>query len=184
MSHSKSFASLSSGLLARKGAAKPAMRSQLWPTPAGRDEDLGWNDMDGGVEAPEHRPSSIEALTPAPRPGGDEEARSESPAARQQKEIAERLGEKEQADSVLSDAQRAKRLKEIKPTSRRPAGAKGKAAFTLRLDPDRHLRLRLACAVTNRSAQRLVTAAVDEFLTTLPEVEALAGKLPEKMKFD
>src|SRR5437868_1801282 len=43
---------------------------------------------------------------------------------------------------------------------RAPApGTKGKAAFTLRLDPDRHLRLRLACAVDGRSAQQLVTDA-------------------------
>jgi hypothetical protein len=55
---------------------------------------------------------------------------------------------------------------------------KGKAAFTLRLDPERHLKLRLACAVTRHSAQQLVTGALDEFLNGLPEVQALAERVP------
>lgn len=54
----------------------------------------------------------------------------------------------------------------------------GKAAFTLRLNHDRHLRLRLASALTNRSAQLLVTEALDAFLNTLPEVAVLANQLP------
>lgn len=55
---------------------------------------------------------------------------------------------------------------------------KAKAAFTLRLDPERHLRLRLACAVSRESAQTIVTEALDMFLETLPEIDALARKLP------
>ena len=54
----------------------------------------------------------------------------------------------------------------------------GKAAFTLRLDHDRHLRLRLASALHNLSAQALVTEALDSFLKSLPEVEELASQLP------
>ena len=46
----KPFASLSSGLLARKGAAKPAMRPQGFGQIGGNLEDLGWNDM--GFEPP------------------------------------------------------------------------------------------------------------------------------------
>ena len=51
------------------------------------------------------------------------------------------------------------------PEPKRPAAAVStgrKAAFTLRLDGDRHLRLRLANAVTGRSAQQIVTAALDD----------------------
>ena len=59
---------------------------------------------------------------------------------------------------------------------------KPKSAFTLRLDADRHLRLRLASAVTDRSAQQLVTEALDAFLATLPEVEGLAQALPAKRR--
>jgi hypothetical protein len=56
--------------------------------------------------------------------------------------------------------------------------AKPKAAFTLRLDPERHLKLRLASAITRRSAQQLVTGALDDFFNTLPELEALAQRVP------
>ena len=58
------------------------------------------------------------------------------------------------------------------------ASARGKAAFTLRLDGHRHLRLRLASAVTHRSSQALLTGALDAFLRTLPEVEELATQCP------
>lgn len=60
------------------------------------------------------------------------------------------------------------------------AGAK--AAFTLRLEAERHLKLRLACAVTGRSAQQLVTEALDRLLETRPEIEALADQLPAKAR--
>jgi hypothetical protein len=54
MSEPKPFASLSSGLLARKGQAKPAMRPQGftggYSSLAGSMEDLGWNDMGQMIE--------------------------------------------------------------------------------------------------------------------------------------
>ena len=59
-------------------------------------------------------------------------------------------------------------------------GSKGKAAFTLRLDPERHLKLRLACAVSSRSAQLLVTDALDQFLNGMPDLEAMAQKAKRK----
>ena len=81
MNEPKPFASLSSGLLARKGAAKPAMRPQGFGQMGGSIEDLGWNDM--GYSAPlpseafpavdaeprEHVPSSIAALSVATASG-------------------------------------------------------------------------------------------------------------------
>lgn len=66
------------------------------------------------------------------------------------------------------------------PRPRSAPGAKGKAAFTLRLDPERHLKLRLACAVDGRSAQILVTAALDKLLAEMPELETLAVKAKRK----
>src|SRR5574339_91709 len=54
MGEPKAFASLSSGLLARKGAARPAMRPQGFGGQGSQTgsglEDLGWNDM--GFEPP------------------------------------------------------------------------------------------------------------------------------------
>lgn len=52
-----------------------------------------------------------------------------------------------------------------------------RAAFTLRLDAQRHLKLRLASTIRNRSAQQLVTQALDKFLAEIPEIEALAARV-------
>ena len=62
------------------------------------------------------------------------------------------------------------------PTVRAAPGSKSKAAFTLRLDPERHLKLRLACAVDGRSAQQLVTDALDQLLERMPDLDGLAAK--------
>jgi hypothetical protein len=66
------------------------------------------------------------------------------------------------------------------PRPRAAPGSKAKAAFTLRLDADRHLKLRLACAVSNRSAQQIVTAALDIFIESFPELSTLAEHVPGK----
>ena len=60
---------------------------------------------------------------------------------------------------------------------RRSALAEGRnAAFTLRLDADRHLELRLASALAGRSAQQLLTEALDKMINDLPEVADLAAR--------
>ena len=233
-SEPKPFASLSSGLLARKGAARPAMRPQGFGQGAAGLEDLGWNDM--GFEPPkpaevpepdaEHdafgevipaHPHNLAGLTPV-----------ESPVHNQQAEIAGRLsaftpddaGEEvdetaelydpeneveEDADVGEAEAEveaaagpvlKSKPVVEPKPVAaaqpvpapaaRRPRtpraapGSKEKAAFTLRLDPERHLKLRLACAVDGRSAQMLVTQALDVLLGAMPELDAMADKAKRK----
>ena len=72
MADSKPYASLSSGLLARKGGAKPAMRPQGYNGFGnnlggggfgGSLEDLGWNDM--GPEDEFHSHAGPIGLTPA-----------------------------------------------------------------------------------------------------------------------
>lgn len=60
-----------------------------------------------------------------------------------------------------------------------PTPRRARAAFTLRLDSDRHLRLRLASAVANRSAQQLVTEALDAFLDQQPGLDALIAQARE-----
>lgn len=59
-------------------------------------------------------------------------------------------------------------------TPRAMRGSKSKAAFTLRLDAERHLKLRLAGAVAHRSSQAIVIDALDAYLETLPRVAELA----------
>jgi len=199
MINERSYASLSSGLLARKGAAKPAMRPQGFGM--GGFEDLGWNDMgqapaseDGEGDLPEHVPSSIAALTPAPK----HQKVDEPEVVAQQRAIAESF-EAEEAEEIQAEAEPAPApaAAEIVPLPRRKAQAiqpdqrpaavavpgGRKAAFTLRLDAERHLRLRLATAVTGRSAQQIVTSALDALLGSIPEVEALAERAgPAKAK--
>ena len=70
----------------------------------------------------------------------------------------------------------APRRAAAQPRSR--AGSRGSFAFTLRLDPERHLKLRLVSAASNRSAQHILIALVDEFFTTQPDIDAFAAQLP------
>jgi hypothetical protein len=52
-----------------------------------------------------------------------------------------------------------------------------RAAVTLRLDPTRHMRLRLACAIGRRSAQAIMSDALDHYLTTaMPGIERLVAE--------
>lgn len=249
MNDPKPFASLSSGLLARKGAARPAMRPQGFGQGGAGLEDLGWNDM--GFEAP--KPAA------APRDGDHdafgeeivEHPRSahpsgltpvESPVHGQQAEIADRLGgsvepeveadeeydetaelyDSEATDESELDSEQAVEEESVASFRKMPVtfdrapaevldeplaseepvvaapvlaeantlqrttrprsapGRKDKAAFTLRLDQARHLKLRLACAVHGRSAQLIVTAALDELLAAMPELDAMAEKANRK----
>jgi hypothetical protein len=223
----KPFASLSSGLLARKGAARPAMRPQGFGQVGASLEDLGWNDM--GFEPPkpvlaeepdpDHdafgdtipaHPHNLGGLTPV-----------DSPVHNQQAELAGRLsayspddsGQEEEIDDTAElydpEAEESAEIFEeaeadavevpiakpepvvvaravAAPAPRRQSspraipGSKGKAAFTLRLDPERHLKLRLACAVDGRSAQMLVTQALDKLLAEMPELDAMATKAKRK----
>jgi hypothetical protein len=66
------------------------------------------------------------------------------------------------------------------PSSEPAPAGKAKAAFTLRLDPQRHLKLRLACAVRGCSAQQLVTDALDRLLASMPELDELAEKARQR----
>jgi hypothetical protein len=193
MVEARSFASLSSGLLARKGAAKPAMRPQAFGHIGASLDDLGWNDM-GEAEAAaaqaaahashaahveesaaEHVPSSIAALTPSPRPVAEP---APAPVHEQRRAIATGLGAEAEEIPAAPETAAAPAPVVAMPRRRVPMAARDKAAFTLRLDPDRHFRLRLACAVSGRSAQQIVTGALDEILKTYPEIDALAGQLP------
>jgi len=186
MNEPRNYASLSSGLLARKGTAKPAMRPQGFTG----FEDLGWNDMGHepapeeafDADLPEHVPSSIAALTPAPRHAkpvpSEAEAEAEEPeVVAQQRAIAESFPPEPEVEAPPPHAPA-----EIVSLPKRPAVPVAdhgrKAAFTLRLDAGRHLRLRLAAAVTGRSAQQLVTGALDALLQSIPEIDALAERVP------
>ena len=165
--HSKPLASLSSGLLARKGGARPAMRPQGFAPLANAAqalEDLGWNDM-GPPETPEPVRDTAPAVQPAP-------AAAPTPVPQVLVE-REALAQEFEAPAIARPVSVATATR-----LRRETAHVTKSAFTLRLDQERHLRLRLASALTGKSAQALVTQALDQFPTSLPEVEALVGQLP------
>jgi hypothetical protein len=159
MSEPKPIASLTPTLLARKGSARPAMRPQLAPLPqlqeatARQIDDLGWNDMG-------HEPA-------------------EAPV--QEAEVV-RLSVQTDDEPRISEVLRRRAKAAVRlERPRRSALAQGrKAAFTLRLDAERHLKLRLACTLANRSAQQPVTEALDEMLAGIPEVATLADQVKKR----
>ncbi|MBV7259166.1 hypothetical protein [Erythrobacter crassostreae] len=189
-----SFASLNPALLARKGGAKPAMRPQLAPLPedptemaAMADEqleDLGWNDM--GSEGAENDPTEAETgadvVSISASAANEDVIEAPSPIVRrQQKDLTDRVladaampASEEVADEPVKPSKRkakkAATAKKSKKTGKR-------AAFTLRLDADRHLKLRLASTMKGVSAQAFVTEALDAMLTQFEELDALAERM-------
>jgi hypothetical protein len=198
MGQSKPLASLSSGLLARKGGARPAMRRQLlgggFEGVDPFEDDLGWNDM-GHEEGPHHvqphagltpmpgqepHPVPQEAMYPAPQEAFEEfdDALAEPEETPAEAPIPAVLEERVVLARAVAEIPATKAPKA--PRVPRPDTARAaKAAFTLRVDPDRHLKLRLACAISNRSAQQIVTEALDNFLNQLPELAQLADQIPQ-----
>lgn len=219
MGEPKPLASLSAGLLARKGGARPAMRRQplgSGPAPLGSMgyDDLGWNDMGYDVDPDQTaEPARMLDLKPlltgsvlahnveaehavdenfghelAPEFTGDltdqlagmagtHDAEPFAPEAAEVPEVVR------QQESLIERVAAVARKVEAAPAPKREKApraprAREKAAFTLRLDAERHLRLRLASAVTNRSSQVILTDLLDEYLASLPEIDAMASRLP------
>ena len=166
MNEPKSFASLTPSLLARKGAAKPAMRPQLQPmqqfheaTARQLEEEdpglgeLGFDDLGDENVTVLHQSEVVEL-----KPFSAEGPVAQPEVRRQQAQLPARI------NSLGKSA---------KP--RRSALVEGRsAAFTLRLDANRHFQLRLACTLAGRSAQQLITEALDQMIAALPEVAELA----------
>ena len=175
MNISKPFASLSPTLLARKGGARPAMRSQLQPLPmfneatARQMDDLGWNDM-GHDEEPE----APQIAAPEDTVLHEAEIVSLNPAEPVLLAPVPEIVHRQRGIATLLAGPTAT----PEAPQRQSALAKGRrAAFTLRLDAERHLKLRLACTVSNRSAQQIVTEALDRLIADQPELSALAEQI-------
>ena len=237
------FASLTSGLLARKGAATPAMRREGYMNPQGDiADDLGWNDMGYDppypVEADEERHDEVgepevrrrldqlsrdyeaedeheiphggrAGLTAMAGPGDlvpDKDDYDESADYVEENDY-EPEAEFETAglNGAANDYVTAQVVHDVpelseqaianvvpiarpdsRPMLRRETSAepeiraRDKVAFTLRLDKHRHLKLRLASAIENRSAQQLVTEAIDAYFRAVPDLETLAANVAER----
>lgn len=112
------------------------------------DEDEDYEGEDEG----EAEGAGYAALAPAPRPAPVVTAPAPAPAS--------------------ASAKRPLRA------ARMPAAQAGRrAAFTLRLDADRHLKLRLAATMQGVSAQALVTEALDRLLAEYDDLDVIANHL-------
>jgi hypothetical protein len=193
------FASLGPTLLARKGGARPAMRPQLAPLMADAaqiaalaDEqldDLGWNDMGEteAVDASAVMPSQAAAADPA---ASSRHARGQQPdldarapldtAPTGRKDATGNIGKAGKDRAAAPQAAPEAHAPVSPHSAARRAPAAGRArrtAFTLRLDRERHFRLRLAAMIQGVSAQALVTEALDALLAQFDELDTIAAHL-------
>ena len=191
-----SFASLGPTLLARKGGAKPAMRPQLTALPQSAEEiaaladeqleDLGWNDM--GSDDPEALDTSDKTdddLIVSTQPEETDEAESivdplgsadiVSIHARTAPDAANE-DNKDAGETLLRSKAKPKAKPKAKADSKKSKSSR-RAAFTLRLDTERHLKLRLASTMQGVSAQALVTEALDALLEDIDDLDALVERM-------
>jgi hypothetical protein len=192
MADAKPLASLSSGLLARKGGASPAMRRQATlsggaAAHTGHD-DLGWNDMGYDVnpdQTPDQphaknvadlRPMLSPMVSNASAPELVQAADGVPAVVRQQEDLVQQFTAQPAAKvQALANFEMPSAVSAPRKPRER-AGAKGKYAFTLRIDPDRHIKLRLASALQNLSAQSMLTKALDQLLDGVPGLDAMASQ--------
>lgn len=167
-------------------------------------EDLGWNDMgqdeDADSDAAATRTGNKGGEIVALNPANEDPLSNEGPLVkRQQRRLAERLLKEAYADPAQVQAKAQKTAAKTKAkgnnatkgadkkTGKKTGKNTGKntgrtvskrrAAFTLRLDPDRHLKLRLAATMQNVSAQVLVTEALDAMLGEIEDLDLLAARM-------
>jgi hypothetical protein len=205
MNEPKPIASLSGVLLARKGLARPAMRRPSMLGSHGNaalaQDDLGWNDMGYDVDPDPSTPMDYDHNFH----GANPLAAAVPEVKYQQDRIADEFEAEEEVEAgfdsfaapepsvsdsltivsvtpepIVRPIDRSRTTDAPRSKARAKPGAKGKAAFTLRLDAERHLKLRLACAVRHQSAQQLVTDALDALLESMPEIAHLAANVPAK----
>ncbi len=200
MSEPKPIAMLSGVLLARKGLARPAMRRPAAVlgtngNTALAQDDLGWNDMGYDVDPDPTTPMDYDHNFM----GSNPLAAAVPDAKHQHDRLADEFeagfdsfeGEEPSADAGLTvvtmtpeptvrPIDRSRSTDAPRSKMRAKPGMKDKAAFTLRLDGERHLKLRLACAIRHQSAQNLVTDALDAFLESMPEIGHMAANVPTK----
>ena len=178
-----------------------AYSSQV-PTPPLDDEleDLGWNDM-GDNETGDNGMGGGDPVDEAGQPrstvvpfGAPDEQLQQSPltggipaVVRQRNSLAGHVASgSDHAPAPLIPLAAHRYARDLadhaaaaqSAAERRSALADGRrAAFTLRVDETRHLKLRLACTMQGRSAQQLVTEALDRLLDGMPELDDLAKRV-------
>lgn len=186
MNDPKPFAALTGTLLARKGAARPAMRPQV---------SLDWADTDSASREEPVRPARM-ALVPGARLPEVERPEIEQPEIDTAwTDMGESLPEPsapeapeapeagEENPEVLRQIRQLSGMINRKVAATRRANADvetlpgKKVAFTLRLDPRRHALLRACCTAERRSAQALLVEALDRLVDATPGLEDIVAQL-------
>jgi len=152
----KAAASLTGSLLARKGAAYPAAYSAPSTTP-----------NTAGTEASEHgqpqrayndpRVIASAPPQPAPQPAPPATPGPQFQDGRFESEPAKAAITEQPAPPPADDTQDGLSLPQVMDKM-------GRVRLSVRLDPDRYLRVKMASARTRWSAQDIVIAALDRYL--------------------
>ncbi len=155
----KPFASLTGSLLARKGAARPAMRSHV---------SLDW----AGIEPDAAAAPDAQLLDTTALPLAEVVALEEAGEDDSRPEVLRQIA---QLSTVMNRKVAASRRAAL-DVEQLPGK---KVAFTLRLDPRRHALLRACCTAERRSAQALLIEALDRLVDATPGLEDVLAQLPE-----
>ena len=156
----KAAASLTGSLLARKGAAYPASYSA--PTPSPDDGETS--------EKAERAYNDPRVIASAPPPPA---APAEDGPQMQDGRFVEDVNPADQGsgpapgakEPILSAPEPAADAPAMEETGLPPTMDKmGRVRLSVRLDPDRYLRVKMASARTRWSAQDIVIAALDKYL--------------------
>jgi hypothetical protein len=159
------FASLTAGLLARKGEAQPAAPHHgfaLLRGPSRAPEAAPERNILKDERIPSVRRDCVETLPGA----GEAPPRGAGPAR------SFRI--------VAADAAHAARTVALHVAHDNPGAARKRTAVTVRLDETRYLRLKLTGARLHRTNQDLLTGALDTYLAALGVEDIEAAALPSK----
>lgn len=178
MNDPKPFAALTGTLLARKGAARPAMRPQV---------SLDWADTDSALREEPVRPARM-ALVPGARLPEVERPEIDT-AWTDMGEPLPGLSAPEAPEAGEENPEVLRQIRQLSGMSNRKVAATRRAnadvetlpgkkvAFTLRLDPRRHALLRACCTAERRSAQALLVEALDRLVDATPGLEDIVAQL-------
>lgn len=162
-------------------------------------EDLGWNDM--GADSEPEGSAAGKALVLSSRapaaphdfsdePGADVvplnasaaravPANEDNPVDHSaiERQVVVSKPNRGARDLIASAAEALGESKPAKKRAKRGSQSGRRAAFTLRLDTERHLKLRLAATMQGVSAQSLVTEALDAMLDNIEELDLLVDRV-------
>lgn len=167
----KPIAGLTSGLLARKGGARPAMRSQLFaslrqagdPAEIQPDlDDLGWNDMgdDHGALAT-HADAGADLFADRQDFLAKRIQFNAGAAVLDETPLEPESDDAGQPAMPIHPGQTASSLLALNPVATREA----RRAVTVRISEDRYGQLREACHHLGWTAQRAISDALEQWLT-------------------